>query len=35
VLIVAAMAVAPLVPEGKPINRRIGLAGSRFSPAAE
>jgi NADH-quinone oxidoreductase subunit H len=33
VLIVAAMAIAPLVPEGKPVNRRIGLEGSRFSPA--
>ena len=27
--------VAPLLPEGKPINRKIGLAGSRFSPVAE
>ena len=35
VLIVAAMAIAPLVPEGKPVNRRIGLEGSRFSPAAD
>jgi NADH-quinone oxidoreductase subunit H len=26
------MAVAPLLPEGKPVNRRIALAGSRFSP---
>ncbi len=29
------LAVAPLVPKGKPLNRRVPLAGSRFSPAAE
>jgi NADH-quinone oxidoreductase subunit H len=31
----ATLAIAPFVPEGKPVNRRVGLAGSRFSPLGE
>lgn len=30
---VGAMLIAPLIPQGTSINRRVGLAGSRFSPA--
>lgn len=35
-LIIAALAlvIIPLLPAGKPINRRIGLEGSRFSPVS-
>jgi len=31
----ATLVLAPFVPEGKPVNRRIPLRGSRFSPTAE
>ncbi len=29
----AALWIGPMLPQGPPVNRRIGLAGSRFSPA--
>ena len=34
-LIALTLLIGPMIPEGKPVNRRIGLAGSRFSPAAD
>jgi NADH-quinone oxidoreductase subunit H len=33
IVIGAALAVAPLIPSGKSVNRRVPLEGSRFSPA--
>jgi len=33
VVLAVAAAVAPLLPKGLPLNRRVALAGSRFSPA--
>ncbi len=35
VIFLGMMAIAPLIPQGPPVNRRIGLRGSRFSPAVE
>lgn len=31
-IFVATLMLAPLIPQGKPLNRRVPLAGSRFSP---
>jgi len=32
---VASLLIAPLIPAGPPVNRRVGLEGSRFSPATD
>jgi hypothetical protein len=31
-IFVITMVVGPLIPAGPPVNRRVGLPGSRFSP---
>ena len=31
-LVAIVLAITPFIPEGKPVNRRVGLEGSRFSP---